>query len=31
MKDNHLVEQDDISTQPFGAHITNGPQNSEFI
>jgi NAD(P)-dependent dehydrogenase (short-subunit alcohol dehydrogenase family) len=27
----HLVEQDDISTQPFEVHITNGPQNSEFI
>ncbi|MFO7925608.1 MAG: SDR family NAD(P)-dependent oxidoreductase [Halobacteriota archaeon] len=27
----HLVEQDDSSTQPFEIHITNGPQNSEFI
>lgn len=27
----HLVEQADISTQPFEIHITNGPQNSEFI
>jgi NAD(P)-dependent dehydrogenase (short-subunit alcohol dehydrogenase family) len=27
----HLVEQDDIGTQPFEVHVTNGPQNSEFI
>ena len=27
----HLVEQDTISTQPFEVHITNGPQNSEFL
>jgi len=27
----HLIEQDDVSTQPFEVHITNGPQNSEFI
>lgn len=27
----HLVEQDDVSTQPFEVHITNGPQNSEFL
>jgi NAD(P)-dependent dehydrogenase (short-subunit alcohol dehydrogenase family) len=27
----HLVEQDDISTQLFEVHVTNGPQNSEFI
>jgi NAD(P)-dependent dehydrogenase (short-subunit alcohol dehydrogenase family) len=27
----HLVEQDDIGTQPFEVHITNGPQNTEFI
>ena len=27
----HLVEQDDIGTQPFEVHITNGPRNSEFI
>lgn len=27
----HLVERDDVSTQPFEVHITNGPQNSEFI
>ena len=27
----HLVEQDDASTQPFEVHITNGPQNTEFI
>ncbi|CDK37812.1 SDR family NAD(P)-dependent oxidoreductase [Halorubrum sp. AJ67] len=27
----HLVEQDNVSTQPFEVHITNGPQNSEFI
>ncbi|WP_299237190.1 SDR family NAD(P)-dependent oxidoreductase [Natronomonas sp.] len=27
----HLVEQDDVSTQPFEVHITNGPGNSEFI
>jgi NADP-dependent 3-hydroxy acid dehydrogenase YdfG len=27
----HLVEQDDVGTQPFEVHITNGPQNSEFI
>ncbi|MFP4627101.1 MAG: SDR family NAD(P)-dependent oxidoreductase [Natronomonas sp.] len=27
----HLVEQDDLGTQPFEVHITNGPQNSEFI
>jgi NAD(P)-dependent dehydrogenase (short-subunit alcohol dehydrogenase family) len=27
----HLVEQDDVSTQPFEVHLTNGPQNSEFI
>jgi len=27
----HLVEQDDVSTQPFEVHVTNGPGNSEFI
>ncbi|MFT4922277.1 MAG: NAD(P)-dependent dehydrogenase (short-subunit alcohol dehydrogenase family) [Haloarculaceae archaeon] len=27
----HLVEQDDVGTQPFEVHITNGPQNSEFV
>jgi hypothetical protein len=27
----HLVEQDDLGTQPFEVHITNGPRNSEFI
>ena len=27
----HLVEQDDISTQPFEVHLTNGPQNTEFM
>jgi NAD(P)-dependent dehydrogenase (short-subunit alcohol dehydrogenase family) len=27
----HLVEQDDIGTMPFEVHITNGPQNTEFI
>jgi len=27
----HLVERDDVGTQPFEVHITNGPQNSEFI
>jgi NAD(P)-dependent dehydrogenase (short-subunit alcohol dehydrogenase family) len=27
----HLVEQDDLSTQPFEVHVTNGPQNAEFI
>ena len=27
----HLVEQDNVSTQPFEVHITNGPRNSEFI
>ena len=27
----HLVEQDDPSTQPFEVHVTNGPQNTEFL
>ena len=27
----HLVESDDRSTQPFEVHITNGPQNTEFL
>jgi NAD(P)-dependent dehydrogenase (short-subunit alcohol dehydrogenase family) len=27
----HLVEQDDPSTMPFEVHVTNGPENSEFI
>lgn len=27
----HLVEQDDVGTQPFEVHVTNGPQNSEFL
>jgi len=27
----HLVEQDHVRTQPFEVHVTNGPQNSEFI
>jgi NAD(P)-dependent dehydrogenase (short-subunit alcohol dehydrogenase family) len=27
----HLVEQDHVDTQPFEVHITNGPQNTEFI
>ncbi|WP_283402481.1 SDR family NAD(P)-dependent oxidoreductase [Halorubrum sp. DM2] len=27
----HLVEQDNVSTQPFEVHITNGSQNSEFM
>jgi NAD(P)-dependent dehydrogenase (short-subunit alcohol dehydrogenase family) len=27
----HLVERDDVGTQPFEVHLTNGPQNSEFI
>jgi NAD(P)-dependent dehydrogenase (short-subunit alcohol dehydrogenase family) len=27
----HLVEQDDVSTQPFEVHITNGPNTTEFI
>lgn len=26
----HLVEHDDVSTQPFEVHVTNGPQSSEF-
>jgi NAD(P)-dependent dehydrogenase (short-subunit alcohol dehydrogenase family) len=26
-----LVEQDDLGTQPFEVHVTNGPQNTEFI
>jgi len=29
--DRQLVEQDDVSTQPFEVHVTNGPQNSGFI
>jgi NAD(P)-dependent dehydrogenase (short-subunit alcohol dehydrogenase family) len=27
----HLVEQDNIDTMPFEVHITNGPQNTEFL
>lgn len=27
----HIVEQDRLDTMPFEVHITNGPQNSEFI
>lgn len=27
----HLVEQEDLGTQPFEVHITNGPQNTEFL
>jgi len=27
----HLVEQDHLDTQPFEVHITNGPQNTEFL
>jgi hypothetical protein len=27
----HLVERDDVGTQPFEVHITNGPRNTEFI
>ncbi|MEZ3162730.1 SDR family NAD(P)-dependent oxidoreductase [Halorubrum sp. RMP-47] len=27
----HLVERDDVGTQPFEVHLTNGPRNSEFI
>ncbi len=27
----HLVEQDAVGTQPFEVHITNGPQNTEFL
>ena len=27
----HLVEQDDVGTQPFEVHVTNGPNPSEFI
>lgn len=27
----HLVEQDDVGTQPFEVHVTNGPRPSEFI
>ena len=27
----HLVERDDVGTQPFEVHVTNGPRNSEFI
>ena len=27
----HLVERDDLGTQPFEVHVTNGPQNSEFL
>jgi NAD(P)-dependent dehydrogenase (short-subunit alcohol dehydrogenase family) len=27
----HLIEQDDPATQPFEVHITNGPQNTEFL
>jgi NAD(P)-dependent dehydrogenase (short-subunit alcohol dehydrogenase family) len=27
----HLVERDHVDTQPFEVHITNGPQNSEFM
>jgi len=27
----HLVERDDVGTQPFEVHVTNGPNPSEFI
>jgi len=27
----HLVEQDHVGTQPFEVHVTNGPENSEFV
>jgi hypothetical protein len=27
----HLIERDDVGTQPFEVHITNGPNPSEFI
>ena len=27
----HLVEQDDVGTQPFEVHVTNGPRPSEFV
>jgi hypothetical protein len=27
----HLVERDDVSTQPFEVHITNGPGNADVL
>jgi NAD(P)-dependent dehydrogenase (short-subunit alcohol dehydrogenase family) len=27
----HLVEQDSLGTQPFEVHVTNGPQQTEFL
>jgi NAD(P)-dependent dehydrogenase (short-subunit alcohol dehydrogenase family) len=27
----HLVEQDSVGTQPFEVHVTNGPQQTEFL
>jgi len=27
----HLVEQDSVDTMSFEVHITNGPQNTEFV
>ena len=27
----HLVEQSHVGTQPFEVHVTNGPENSEFM
>jgi len=27
----HLIEQDAVGTQPFEVHVTNGPQETEFI
>ncbi|MFC5278894.1 SDR family NAD(P)-dependent oxidoreductase [Halorubrum rubrum] len=27
----HLVERDDVGTQPFEVHVTNGPRPSEFV
>jgi NAD(P)-dependent dehydrogenase (short-subunit alcohol dehydrogenase family) len=27
----HLIERDDVGTQPFEVHVTNGPNPSEFI
>jgi len=27
----HLIERDDVGTQPFEVHLTNGPQNTDFL
>jgi NAD(P)-dependent dehydrogenase (short-subunit alcohol dehydrogenase family) len=27
----HLIERDAVGTQPFEVHLTNGPQNTEFL